>query len=662
MTVASRIMAESVRMPRIRPIITSLHVQIAIPYHKLYSTSENLKYRMVKALEITANNMQDERNAAACYELCLCYISGFGTATDHTKAAVYLIRACERGHLLARSGVHRLLDSIGTMSASKSNARPVIGLSFSADDFNSQHVDRNQITDAEGPSAFVNTIQSSLSVSSGSKLSDVSQVDSWLESAVSQGYLVALESLQERQSPLYPRALATYRKLEVQRGGSEPPIAIDWPELCVVLDDLKKEGSPTPEVLAQLAQSERGGPLLIRAMRAGRHDAVLKLLDVGVNSQTCNAEGENALHFLCCLDESEVDNIAGKLFETGIDWTQEAQTCTIPMTLDPRSFICGCPMVRATILRRPKVLATLFGLETAHEGRLTVRQTKRKENVLRRILGFASQFCYIDILQVLSQYRRDSLQRNFSGTIYWKGSSHFGLTELVLFGPSDIRSGPQRSRRCRLHGRAYLESLRQTLYFLQGIGIDLKHTPCRGDTNALFAAISLGSQDAAKILLEDFDDNKKFAVFGTTEAEDIDQHPNHRRKEGLVRATILAIEKGDLEMIRMFLQTRDREALKMGAIYPVISDNDALKSSFTIPTPRSSIFQSIPQDVRSLFPDCGNALYRYDDCWKFFLRSRRNDDFFISDGRLNYRLRYMAEIARSKNRSLLMRYDLPTLL
>ena len=650
------------RLTRISFINTSLHVQIAIPYLELDSTSENLKYRIVKALETTADNTQDDRNAAACYELCLCYISGFGTATNLTQAAVYLLRACERGNFLARSGAHRFLDAIGTMSASKSHAKPVMGVSFSADDFNSPDVDRNQRVDAVGSSAFVDTIQSTLSVSSGSKPLDVSQVDSWLESAVVQGSRVALESLQERQSPLYLQALATYRKFEVQRRGSEPPIAIDWPELCVVLDDLKKECSPIPEVLAQLAQSERGGPLLIRAMRAGRHDAVLKLLDVGVNSQTCNAEGENALHFLCCLDESEVDNIAGKLFETGIDWTQEAQTCTIPMTLDPRSFICGCPMVRATILRRPKVLATLFGLETAHEGRLTVRQTKRKENVLRRILGLASQFCYIDILQVLSQYRPDTLKGSLSGTIYWIDSCRYGLIELVLLGYADTHSGPERPRRCKLHGRAYLENLRKTLHFLQRIGFDLKHTPCSENINALFAAINFRRQDAARILLEDFDDNKKFAVFGTTEAEDIDQHPNHRRKEGLVRATILAIEKGDLEMIRMFLQTRDREALKMGAIYPVISDNDALKSSFTIPTPRSSIFQSIPQDVRSLFPDCGNALYRYDDCWKFFLRSTRNDDFFISDGRINYPLRYMAEISRSKNRNLLMRYDLPILL
>ena len=554
----------------------------------------------MKALETTANKLEDERNPTACYELCICYFSGFGTAIDYVQATAWLMKACEREQPWARASVHRLLEAMQTSA----------------------------------------TVQSY-------------PVEDWLMSVVQQGSLIALESLQERNSPGYSRALAAYRKsgLNTSKAGG-----IHWPTISSKLT-LSGHPLPSPElgVLLDIPRNAQKDTLLICATREGRHHVVHQLLDRGANARICNSLGENALHLLSCLDPQEVEAVAGRLFSASIDWTTEAQGSSISRTFEQRPTVAGCPLVRAAAMNRPSILKILFRLETQHETSPTFRQRKIKEANLRKMLAIASRQCHIDVIETIFEHRPE-IMININTLGFWIDQRRYTLCALAIASCVSVKatSGfnvPEKFWRAHAHGRAYLENLKRTLHFLCCTGMDVHSTACGGDSNALFFAIRLGRTETVDFLLEGFVAENMFTAFGTAKTTTAaPPHPNHHEKVGLVSAISLSIAQGHRDIFKLLLRTRDGEALKMGIEYPVI-----FRAAETWRIPHPHRFRPGAKNVRVLFPDVEYEVYKYDDCWFIPWPKKHRDHFYFSDGRLNYPLRYMTDIASSVHRDIALR-------
>ncbi|KAK0515692.1 hypothetical protein JMJ35_001726 [Cladonia borealis] len=577
---------------------------IAVPYQALNNTSQVLKSHVAKALETTANNFEDERSSTACYELCICYFSGFGTPTDYDQAAAWLMKACQREQPWARASVHRLLEAM----------------------------------DMSG------TVQNSL-------------VEDWLLSATQKGSLIALESLCERGTPLYTRAREAYRKFGLP---ASTPSGIHWPTISAKLEQLSRSPLPSPErgALLNNRRNAQGDTLLICAAREGRHSMVYQLLDHGADVRICNSLGENVLHMLACLDPQEVETTAGRLFDASIDWTTEAHGNSNSRAFEQRPTIAGCPLVRAASMNSPQILEILLRLETKYEGNLTFRQKKIKEANLRKLLAIACRQCYIDVIEVIFRQRPEVFETDMNTLGFWIDQRRYSLSALAIASCVSVKatSGfnvPEKFWRAHAHGRTYLTNLKRTLHFLRCIGVDFENMPCRGDLNALFFAIRLGRTQSVQIILDGYVGEDMFEAFGTANVKgarttnEVGRYPNHHKKLGLVHAISLSIAQGHRDTFKILLRTRDGEALKMGNVFPVI-----YRAATTWRLPHPGTFRPFVEDMRAFFPGIKNEVYEYHDCWILPFFKKNRDHFYFSDGRLNYPLKYMHYIASSVHRDM----------
>ena len=587
-----------------------------MPYQALNTTSQVLKSHIVTALETIANKEdEDDRSPTACYELCACYISGFGTAIDHQKATFWLLRACEMGQAWARSTVHRLLEAMQESCPSE-------------------------------------------------------KVEQWLYSAVQEGSLMALESLSERNSPRYYEALGAYRNFTTKSAG---PPELQWTKVMAIIDGYSRGDDISLGLIGKLEDklNDNGDTILICACRAGKHQVAHRLLDIGADARTCNRLGENALHLLTCLDTKEVPTMAERLFKENVDWTQEASSSSIPCSLEQRPMIPGCPMVRAVFMNRPRILEVLFRLEKSHELYSSTRQKKIRDANIKKMLALACRQCNIDILEVIKTERSYLWSHDMESLGFWIDERRYSLSALAIAGCVSDRatSGfnvPERFWRCHSHGRLHLENLLRTLRILGGAGIDFNMTPCGGESNALFFAIRHGRADAVNILLAESDNGNMFEAFGLGVTQDFDaadgvlrdegtRLPNHGQKSTLIDAIDLSIERGHRDIFRTLLKTRNHEALEMGITYPIVYSQvkvwwmkDFDKKRWTL----AELLFPEPEDMRRVFPKVPNKVYKYKDCMRRSLRFRTHDHYFVSDGRLNYPLRYMVSIAMSLHRDI----------
>ena len=485
-------------------------------------------------------------------------------------------------------------------------------------------------------------------------------VEDWLMSATQKGSLIALESLRERRTPLYTRALEAYRKFGLHASTSG---GLHWPTISAKLEQLSRRPLPSPErgALLNSSRNAQGDTLLICATREGRHSIVHQLLDHGADVRICNSLGENVLHMLACLDPHEAEATAGRIFDASIDWTTEAHGNSISRAFEQRPTIPGCPLVRAASMNSPKILEILLRLETKYEGNSTFRQKKIKEGNLRKLLAIACRQCYIDVIEVLFRQRPELLDADMNTLGFWIDQRRYSLPALAIAScvSAKATSGfnvPEKFWRAHAHGRTYLVNLKRTLHFLRRIGVGFENTPCGGDLNALFFAIRLGRTQSVQLLLDDYVVEDMFGAFGTGKVKGarttnkISHYPNHHKKRGLVHAISLSIAQGHRDIFKILLRTRDGEALKMGNVFPVI-----YRAATTWRLPHPSMFPSFVEDMRAFFPGITDEVYEYHDCWILPFLKKNRKHFYFSDGRLNYPLKYMHDIASSVHRDMELR-------
>jgi hypothetical protein len=624
--------------------------------------SNILKNSIVKALEHLALDTMDDRSRAASYELCVCYLSGFGVTRNNKVASQWLIDAAQRGEPWARAAAFRLLEAM-------------------------QEVEVLEWGTLEG----------------------------WLVEAAGRGSWMALDGLRQRSSSYYQNSLlahhAFFQATRNAGGGSQQNLLAAIAEA----DEGKPEvGVGKNDAIPYAAFSEANGngdSLLMRACRVGDTQTVHKLLDLEADVNQINKEGENCLHLLACLHRHDVESVASRLFEAGIDWRVEARgssMATAECTLDMRPVIAGCPLVRAVAFNEPKILEILLQLESRHEGQLTARQTKVRASNIRKLVALACRLNYTAVLVVIARKRQEAFESQIlNGIGYWNNRRLYSLAALTIAGYVSEHDGfdlPEKFWRSLNNGGSNSDSLTATLSFLRSVGVDLTNSPCGGERNALFFAIRHGRQDAVGFLLSNTGSTKDFEPFGSMHlsrswhwpkatATALPSYPNHRHKMGLVDAIRLAISQGHLEIFRTLLRWSDAEALDWGALIPVAY----VPTSWPRRTRRyHNTGRGMPKDVRGFYPvsvyDKGGDSQGDEDRWvddaegktviseveaistaskpayyptahhvlEPIQRAQRSGSFTfgrpdsttISDGRLNYGLLYMSLIANAPHRDL----------
>ncbi|MCJ1380558.1 hypothetical protein MMC17_003666 [Xylographa soralifera] len=634
---------------------------LAIPYQSLTSMSDILKTKIFRALERLAAQKFDERSTAACYELCVCYLSGFGVGTSELCASEWLIEACRRNEPQepwARSIAYHLLDAMNLL-------------------------DQCQCSQKE--------------------------LETWSLEAAKRGSWMALESLRKMSSSTYLLALAEHRLALSRAIGSNHVHAsvslsdvVEQDETDVLqlhssaligresdfsidaLDDhMSSKG--LSEILDR--RDFNGDTAMICACRASHPKIIHKLLDLAADARAINRQGESCLHLLPCLGEDDVESVASRLVERGADLTLEAQDISIVGGYETYFFVAGCPMTRAIIMNRPTILEILLRLEDKQSKEDSARATKIQLSNLRKMIALACRLNSIDALKLIAKYRPRVVNANtLKGIGYWINGKRFSLPALAIAGcvSEKTTSGfdiPGRFWRYLSNGKNHTKCVRSTIEYLSSNGMDFYSTPCGGSINALFFAIRNGQDDIVEYLLGYKNAFAPFEPFGiahlaATENAPVAKplqlegsYPNHRHKMGLVSAIKVAISQGHIRIFKMLLQWQNSEALDWGETIPLMVDYKS-----TAWRSREGLCEYFPTDLWTKLGEDDFVefrrreerpwIYKLNEFYGTNYRSyppdvaryhwkplrKKNTDY--CDGRLNYGLLYMSYIATAQHRDI----------
>jgi ankyrin repeat protein len=633
-------------------------LQLSIPYQAMNNMSNVLKKQVFRSLAVLASNVSDHRSASACFELCVCYLSGFGAKVDQDQATHWLLEAARRGDLWAQASSHSILNGTTAQRSSKSDL-----------------------------------------------------IDQWLCNAALNGSLKALRDLRLRNSAILSQALEGYRSLYPTYSNSSDMIPENIESLFGVFAQALRVGAieyshPLNEnkdtILHLAAQFGRtdvflsgtlasyvrhseldinarniyGDTPLLFAARSGSLEIVKVLLDLGADAGLSNHLGENCLHFLVCFPPSDFKEVATLLVGTGADIHQDATGSSIHQNYAGTPFVPGNSLVRAAVFDSSPVLEILLELDAQRhlEAPATVEQT-RKSRVqvanFRKILAWAYRLCSVDVVGVLLEQRPDIFPpTDLRKLTFWVRSTRQSLLSLMINGYISPEAGcglnfPERFVRYLHHGERWLQNLSVLLSQFYSVGTGSAFDePCGSSRNALRFAIQHGRTDVVSCILDlplDDEFQDPFSIFGyeeqtwtvlTANIEDFQQSnvPLHRRKLGLVSCIELSITQGHLEIFQLLLRTRGGEALDEGVPYPLVhlvSDYDRHKLI------RIVMIYLGYRDVSFYFPNC-RPVFHAPKLHKIMtrIRSKSRNYLSLSEGKISYGLLYMIFIAKTSHYDL----------
>lgn len=452
--------------------------QIAIPYQALNNISLIVKDLVTRALHVVAESQDDPRQAAACFELCICYSCGFGVSSavnnPQAEAASWLIKASIYGDKFARAMTPRLLKAMGQ--------------------------DDNQMPP---------------------------EMDQWLVESAQQGCSIALESLLEIDHDLGLQALSSFRR---KYCGHSTPYLLDahlrMASTCApdhVLNDrgdkLVHRAASTGEWQLLIAaerqynvrsdldcQNYLGETPILCATRAGHALIVLELLKGQATARLANHPNENPLHFLTSIDTRYVSDIAAGLMEAGADMNAEAISSSTSRIFETKPIAGCCPILRAVMAGRHDVLNANLELEQNLGAKNPNHRDILTGSKLRRMVTWALRLYHLEVLNVLLIWKGPYLRSALGNVKMWSNGKRLSLLALHILGPvsSNSQSGydsPERFWGYMNHGTALQSRIRQILEILQGdCGISVLE-PCGEERNALLFAIRHGRVEAIKALL-----------------------------------------------------------------------------------------------------------------------------------------------------------------
>jgi hypothetical protein len=453
-----------------------------VPYQALEESSGTVKDQVVRSLHWLAECYNDSRRAAACFELAVCYASGFGT--DATGEKGYALRgknAMKWAAESARAGDERARLSLYPLAKT-----------FAID--------------------FPQEIA----------------LDQWLVELAEKGSSTALRQLRCRNARLYDEALCCFRSLYFLDDDNLATVFQCSIEESTVLDKGLNDRGDTfmhywattgnidnfrgiPEACYSTtnfnAVNNFGETPLLCAVRAGHHEITQFLAARDCSAKISNYLQENPLHFVSSINDQEVAMITRLLVDAGARINERASGSSYPSRQDTFPLVGGSPVMRAVMTNNPMAAMALLHLEDEliSNGRLPPQFATRGSR-LRNLLAYAVRLHHTSVLRVLERRFQEDDVACIDDIKFWDNGKLTSLPAFCVRGgvsinPASGEDWPEKFWRIMRSDGAPEAALDDCLELLNKWGVDLQEHECGGESNALLLATRLGRRDAVSWLL-----------------------------------------------------------------------------------------------------------------------------------------------------------------
>jgi len=422
-----------------------------------------MQERVFEELSALALQDADPRQDAACWELCICYFSGFGTKQNFILSSYWLCQAAKRGILGAQAHFIRLHQAM--------KIEPVLVLPPS---------------DPVSQSSPI--LDTTASVTRETKAK-------WLSFALIGGYLESLADLQLLDPELHAATIS-----EIRDGLAKQPDSEDFQQSLIAelsdrpVDLCEECQSIAGAVVTAAASSDfsqlrvlvkthegavnvrdkLGNTALIAAARCGRFEALSFLLDQPeIDASICNWYDQTPLHFLNNFPDNEIPVLVDRLADAGASIDQEAAFPTGSWGDAPRliPLLRTCPVLQAILLNNGLLLQNL--LRKVHALSPTSPRCRVCEagSRYRKMMAVAIMLHRVEIIKILLDHLHEhhpSQQTNLQEIEVWYNGELLPVWQLALRGlPAAVADLPGSFCRALMYGESYQDSLAKTLEIIR---------------------------------------------------------------------------------------------------------------------------------------------------------------------------------------------------
>ena len=413
--------------------------------------------QLLQDFEAVAQRAQPQKdNGNGAFQTMLCYVNAFGTSGNLTKAAEFLHKAEEAGHLIARILGPRMIDVFTQkLSDLRNKYSESLALGFK----------------------IIRQPQSSkeITVESDHSITKFASYDSFRQVLLDEGLEkddIALMRVAPNASSvrLHPLEIA------VQHGDIELVRA-----LLPCLEDC-------------IASNAEGELLLVQAASRGHGAIVSHLLRAG--APVIRENSTSLLHWLFSLDASTLNEVHSYLQE----WPQTStlrpslnQASTEEIILHPQwpFQVHGTPL--ATAIASGNLAAVKILLDLKADPLALAFATVEGDSLAFSPIHLAIRYHFPEILQLL-------WQKAFGETVITGARSYLAQSP-GSFPIACALSLLTNAERFAIHGSAYKQALRNTIQLLP---MDILLESSLEGKNGLTQAIDLEDADVVELLLEHF--------------------------------------------------------------------------------------------------------------------------------------------------------------
>jgi hypothetical protein len=473
----------------------------------LLSCSYHLKAHIARALEDIASKPTDPRQAAAAWELVICYFSGFGVARDYDAAGRWLDVARGHGIVAAQDFFEPLQGAIakGKELRERDEAR------FSERQLAYANV-KNESKEQEGheKGKDLASKQSNSQTPTDEPLAPEPQLS---EKAPTDQNETAYHTTNSTFVNPSSTAFERYLSQSGQTRSVSVPMSEDVRKAITrgEVERLRDLLMEYPDAVNSVDQ-DGNTPLLLAADKKQLTVLQYLLSHPDVTAGVHNNAGQTALHLIADFDENDeqVINLAPQLVAKGADLLHEA--LPVQKSQDRFVFSLGlrcCPMLNAVLHDKLLLLKSL--LVAAHpssSSQNSLCQICEAGSRFRRILAVSLSLFRIDALELLtahlqSQGRYKTIE--LANIRVWAGQNLLPLYKVpfhsVAISAMDL---PESFFRAMIYGRAYADVQERTIDFLLAVEATSTHVRDQNArySNMLRAACAGGSLDGINHILE----------------------------------------------------------------------------------------------------------------------------------------------------------------
>ncbi|CAI4215794.1 unnamed protein product [Parascedosporium putredinis] len=467
------------------PVVPPLNVieKMTIGYHTLSQCSHQLKEFITQKLLVIARNPSDPRNAAAGWELVVCYFSGFGVKQNPEMAAFWLEFARENNIEAAQTYYEALSGAI------------------------SQRYERNLQKESLVVSKLVP--DKALVVEPGSGLCRVETV---LEET--EGEFVSAPAASTTTA--VDDSTSYFVGFDEEGALDDDPFLPDnlMPEpLCQAARDgdlnaLKSLISADSAVVN--SQDPSGNtPLLIAAIHKQYEVMDYLLSETETDASIPNRMGQTVLHLMATFPPSEIWRFAPRLASTA---SLGQESLPVWQETNRTIFSLGlrcCPILNSILHRNNALLDALLKMAHADDA-ISVCRICELGSRFRRVLAISLALFYADALEAIMahlQSHKAGYDFDLRNINVWTGQELLPLSKVpfhnVAIAALDL---PENFFRAMVYGDKFADVLQRTMRFLLAMDNADRDRLAR---MMLCAAIEGGSLDAVDFLLQENKESAK---------------------------------------------------------------------------------------------------------------------------------------------------------